>query len=233
MPWEEAHLSVQQGVIKSQPTVVLLHGLWRSKNAMRKLETTLVADGYRVVNVGYPSNRKNLANLSQHVEQQIAKHVDPGSKVHFVTHSLGGIVVRQLLNQSSQWEVQRVVMLAPPNHGSEIVAMLDKAKLAWLLGPVHKDLLSLSNDQLPATLPKQIELGIIMGTDSGLRIFNPLLPGQSDGVVTVEGGKMPGMQDFKTTANNHTFIMLDNEVVEATRHFLKSGAFAQQPDYAK
>lgn len=236
MPWDGTKIKTNKTLqhhSKPQETVVLLHGLWRSKNAMNKLQDALVEDGYRVVNVGYPSYRKNLNNLSANVTKQISKHVTPDSKVSFITHSLGGIVLRDILKETTPWGVHRVVMLAPPNNGSEIVQALDKAKLAWILGPVNKDLLKESVEKLPNSLPQEIDLGIIMGTDSRLWIFNKILPGESDGVVTVEGGKMKGMKDFKTTKNNHTFIMLDNEVVTASRQFIKTGTFALKENSSK
>lgn len=229
MPWSKSVVKVKQGAQKKdamkQETVVLLHGLWRSKYAMNKLQDALVEDGYKVVNVGYPSYTKSLEKISEKITAEINLHVEAGEKLSFVTHSLGGIVVRDLLQKPNVWDVQRVVMLAPPNQGSEVVQMLDKYKCAWVLGPVSDSLLCDSVKQMPASLPKDIELGVIMGTDSGLTIFNKVLADKNDGIVTVEGGKMAGMKEFQTSDNNHTFIMIDDKVISATVNFLAKGSF--------
>ncbi len=192
---------------------------------MTKMQNALVEDGYRVINIGYPSNKKSLDELSNIVAADISEHVAPGDKVNFVTHSLGGIVVRSMLKKSPPWDTQKVVMLAPPNQGIEIIERLFKLKLAWLLGPVSNDLVREAMQKSPPTLPKNVELGVIMGTDSGWWTFNQILADQNDGLVTVKEGKMQGMKDFKTIHNNHTFIMLDNDVIIAIRHFLKTGSF--------
>ena len=224
MPWGKSIVKMRQNAQK-QETVILLHGLWRSKYAMTKLQNALVEDGYKVVNVGYPSNTKSLEKISESITAEINQHVKPGEKVSFVTHSLGGVVARDLLMKPNAWDVQRVVMLAPPNQGSKVVQVLDKYKCSWVLGPVSNDLLSKNMKKMPASLPKDIELGVIMGTDSRLRIFKNVLSGRNDGIVTVEGGKMLGMKEFQTTDNNHTFIMLDNMVISATRNFIAKGSF--------
>ena len=152
-----------------------------------------------------------------------------GAKIHFVTHSLGGILVRAYLAEHEPPNLGRVVMLAPPNKGSEFVDVLGRtAPFRWALGPTAVEL-GTEPDSLPNRLPTpDYEVGIIAGT----RSINPLgglvVPGESDGTVSVSSTRLHGMSDFIELPVSHTFIMYSDEAAEQAVAFLREGRF-QRP----
>ena len=153
--------------------------------------------------------------------------------VSFVTHSLGGIVTRDLLGRDAPWRkrirVHRFVMLAPPNRGSIAAdAVRDWMPYRWLMGAVGQEVTTAEIAKVP--IP-QCEFGIIAG-GKGKAGYNPLLPGDDDGVVTVENTKLEGARDFLRVQSSHTFIMNHAETRRAVLRFLKSGSFAPRDPQA-
>lgn len=212
-------------------TVVLLHGLARSPASMRPLEEALRGDGYRVVNLGYPSTSRTPEELVAHLREELQPAVraccDRGDgRLHFVTHSLGGILVRALLAREPLPALGRVVMLAPPSRGSEIVDALGESPVfRALFGPTGSAL-GTGGDDLPARLPPpEAPLGVIAGSDSLNPIGSWLIPGPDDGAVAVERTRVRGMADFALVDATHTFIMRDPEAIALVRRFLRTGTF--------
>lgn len=208
----------------SSEPVVLLHGLARGPASMRSVEHALVAAGHPVCNIGYPSRQADLGGLARdHVLPRIrACFPDYNGPIHFVTHSMGGLVLRQLA-QDQSLRIGRVVMLAPPNHGSEIIDRLgDNALFRRLAGPAAQQLRSAAPE--PATTP--FELGVLAGD----RTLNPwlslLLPGANDGKVTVASTRLPGMRDFRVLPTSHPLILHDRTAIAMTLNFLEYGCFA-------
>jgi pimeloyl-ACP methyl ester carboxylesterase len=206
--------------------VVLLHGLGRTENAMWYLRQRLVEEGYRVVNVGYPSRSESPESLVDHIRTEIEEGIDSGRRVHFVTHSLGGLLARAYLQDRPIETLGRVVMLGPPNKGSEIV---DEIGDHWLvrevIGPTGS-LLGTGPDGLPRRLePPYYEVGVIAGNFSFNPIGSNLIPGEDDGTVAVESTKLEGMTDFRVFSVSHTFLAYDNEVADQAIHFLQHGRF--------
>lgn len=213
---------------RERETVVLLHGLGRQAASMRPLEKHLQAEGYQVLNLGYPSRAHPVDILaSDHVLPAILEHSrGSNAPVHFVTHSMGGIVLRQLAANRSL-TIGRVVMLSPPNQGSEIVDRLRSLKLfQWINGPAGIQL----GTEAPHSLPRQLgaatfELGIITGTRSFNPLLSRMLPETNDGKVTVSSARLEGMKEFLTLDANHTFIMKNPRAIKETLHFLLHGHF--------
>jgi pimeloyl-ACP methyl ester carboxylesterase len=194
---------------------------------MRKLETHLAEAGYTVQNIRYPSRALAPEALVEDLHTQLQRCCADASRIHFVTHSLGGILLRAYLAKHELPRIGRVVMLAPPNHGSEYVdAFGDSRLFRWVFGPtgveLGTDLQSLPN-RLP---PVGFELGVIAGT----RGINPLsyfvLPAGSDGTVSLDSARIDGMQDFVAIPSSHSFIMYSDLAVDLTLEFLRSGRFA-------
>ena len=211
--------------------VVLLHGLLRSSSSMSRLAASLSAAGYDVCNVAYPSRRHSIEVLAQvYVAPEIARCF-PGSTepIHFVTHSMGGIVVRQLASMHLVATFGRVVMLAPPNHGSELV---DEFGGWWLFrqinGPAGEEL-GTSVTSVPMRLgPATFELGIITGDRTTNPLFSAFLPHGNDGKVSVASAKLDGMKDFLVIPVSHTFIMRNVGVIAQTIRFLERGEFSHE-----
>jgi len=207
--------------------VVLVHGLLRSSRAMEPLAMTLRQAGYSVCNVDYPSTEGEpdalVADLDHEVRDRCGFREGP---IDFVTHSLGGILLRAYAAAQPALEFGRVVMLAPPNRGSEWVDALGKTWLfRALLGPTAERL-GTANDSLPNSLgPAPFEVGVIAGTRSANPFSDNVIPVPNDGTVAVERTTLDGMADFLTVPETHISIKRAPEVTEQVLHFLRYGSF--------
>ncbi|MCP4346253.1 MAG: alpha/beta hydrolase [Desulfobacterales bacterium] len=216
--------------------VVLLHGMARTKRSMCKLERHLVGKGYKTLNPGYPSTSKSIKSIAEEdIPAAVAKcRKQKASKIHFVTHSLGGIVVRQYLQTNSLPKGSRIVMMGPPNHGSEIVDYLRGFFLfKWRNGPAGQEL-GTGKQSVPNTLkPIKAEVGIITGNKSFNPLFSGLISGPDDGKVSVESAKLEGMKDFIVLPCNHTFIMKNKAAMKQMVYFLENGKFERKDPHTE
>lgn len=213
---------------QSQPLVVLLHGLGRSKQSMDKMGEALQAAGFAVCNVGYPSRQFTVEVLVRdHVLPAIQQCVagDPQQQVNFVAHSMGGILVRQLRASRAPLQFGRVVMLGSPNAGSEVVDTIGNWRLfQWYDGPAAQQL-GTGAPLLQQLGPTDLEVGIIAGNRTVDPVFSSLIPGDDDGKVSIEHAKLAGMRDFIVLPVSHPFLMRDALVISQTIHFLQKGKF--------
>lgn len=208
--------------------VILLHGLARTKRSMNKIADHLHQDGYKIFNIGYPSTKLKIETLA---EATIAKALNRckasfPDKIHFVTHSLGGILVRYYLNHHTIPRIGRTVMLSPPNGGSELV---DRLGHIWLFkeinGPAGNQL-GTDRISLPSSLgPIKFDTGIIAGCKTLNPFYSLLIQGENDGKVSISKTKLEGMKDFITVPHSHSFIMRSHLVCKQTSQFLKYGHF--------
>ena len=213
----------------SRESVVLLHGLAGTSKSMTRMAGALEAAGYRVCNVSYPSRQHSVEVLAADFVAPAVRACRSSEKetVHFVTHSLGGIIVRQLAKAEADLKIGRVVMLSPPNHGSEVVDKLGTLSLFTLInGPAGLQLAT-GEDFVPRSLgPASFDVGIITGSRTVNPILSLLIPGTDDGKVSIESAKLEGMTDFCVIPATHPFIMNNERAIGLTLSFLADGRFA-------
>jgi pimeloyl-ACP methyl ester carboxylesterase len=215
--------------------VILLHGLGHSRAAMNEMAKFLEErGGYTAFCVGYPSTRQSIAEHAQALAG-IVKHLDGIEEINFVAHSMGNIVIRRYLSDESKASgridprIKRFVMLGPPNQGSIVAANLaDNKVFSTLFGKPGQQL-----GREWAWLEESLrtppcEFGIIAGGLGNEHGFNPLLPGDDDGIVTVESTRLDGAKDFVVIPVLHMVLMDDGKAQQYTLDFLKTGRFEKK-----
>ena len=213
---------------ENQEYVILLHGLCRTSRSMAPMERALSKAGYHVLNVDYPSRTASIDKLSEDaIGRAVADCQKAGAaKIHFVTHSLGGILVRSYLSRHTIPNLGRVVMLGPPNQGSEVV---DKLGSWWffkkLNGPAGNELGTDINSTPNRLGPANFCVGVIAGDRLINWINSLLIPGSDDGKVSVGRTKLAGMTDHIVIHATHPFLMRNRTVIKPTIHFLRTGRF--------
>ena len=216
-------------VAESRECVVLLHGLNRSWRAMRPMADALQASGFTTANVDYPSQSGPIEEIAPlavgtGLSECRAAHAD---RIHFVTHSIGGILLRFENEREPITDLGRVVMLGPPNQGSEIV---DRTR-NWpgaetISGAAGLQLGTTGTDSIPSRLgPVEFELGVIAGTGTINILTSAMLPNPDDGKVSVAATRVDGMDDFLVVGNSHRYITSSDIVLRNVVSFLRDGHF--------
>ncbi len=218
------------GAAQAAECVVLLHGLARTSTSMNKMQRELEAAGFLTANIDYPSRDytvEKLADMAVMDGLEACRANDDVEKIHFVTHSLGGILVRQYLSTNKIAELGRVVMMGPPNQGSAAVdELIDVPGFDWLNGPAGRQL-GKGDDSVPLQLgPADFELGVIAGNRTIDPVTSAVLENPDDGRVSVDDTRLDGMADFVVVEHSHAFMMRMRQPIELTIEFLRSGQFS-------
>lgn len=207
--------------------VIVLHGLGRTARAMSELSGEIANRGFKVVNLEYPSMAFGIEELSNRYLKKAVDVFCKDRKVNFVTHSLGGIIVRKYLSDNKLENMGRVVMIAPPNQGSSLAAYASEFPLInWIAGPVVKELGRTGKKDFFADLKKvDYELGIIAGNKSSSYLQSFIIPGEDDDKVSVYETRLEGAKEHIIVPVSHFGIMKNYQVMSQVISFLKKGEF--------
>lgn len=210
--------------------VYLLHCYFCPAMVMDRIEKSCVKENFTTVNYHYKSISENLDTLGHELYREIKNSgID---SVSFVTHSMGALVVRSMLQYSQLDEkfpdIFRIVMIAPPNHGSEMADFGSTVELLPnFLGPNLELMKTDSNsyvNNLP--VPYRSEVGLIIGSlGSEKQGYNPFIKGDNDGLVTPASAKMGIEKDFAVVKEFHGLLPQRKIVCKLVVEFLKTGAF--------
>jgi hypothetical protein len=211
-----------------EKAVVLLHGLWRTRRAMSDLGAAFEAAGYDVIDIGYPSTRRSVAEHAAQVAELLNGLAGEDVELSFVTHSLGSLVVRDLLaRKDDPWRAHhtpaRAVFIAAPSSGAALANFAERIPGAFAVyGKPSREIASGLAAKLSAPTIPFATIAASRGTEDG---WNPLIPGDDDGVVGVSETHLEGSAAHLTVKGTHTFVMEDGQVIGATLRFIDAGSF--------
>jgi predicted alpha/beta hydrolase family esterase len=218
----------------SGKAVILIHGLFRTRSAMHAISKTLRQDGgFSTFCMGYPTTRGTVDSHARSLDS-VVRSLEEMSEIHFVAHSLGNLVVRHWLTHLKEEQRSlpkhqtfgRMVMLAPPNRQPQIATTFIRGTVAnFVAGPAAQQLATGWDGLEPKLATPHFEFGVLAGGRGDSKGYNPLLPGDDDGVITVESTRLPGARDFRVLPVMHTFFMDDRRAQELTLRFLTEGHF--------
>ena len=207
--------------------LVLLHGIARTRHSLWPVARAGAARGYAVASIGYPWRTGSIEELASIVATRVADAV-PEGRMDVVAHSMGGIILRVAVAHGliPAERIHRVVMLAPPNRGSELAEVLrDQRLFQWVYGPAGQQLGTGAESAPLALPPLPFECGVIAGSRSSVPLVERVFGGPTDGRVSVARAKADGMTDFMVVHRAHSFMMWGADVLDATFAFLENGRF--------
>ena len=210
--------------------VILIHGLLQTSHCMKEMANTLRQAGYVPIEFDYPSTQVSIPEAARFLEKLIAS-LEGFQEINFVVHSMGGLVVRAYAMNFGDPRIKRMVMLGTPNRGAELA---DITQQVWIIrtasGPGARQL-GTRSDGLVQKLPApNFEFAVIAGSRGTPSGWNPLIPGDDDGTVTVESTRLPGAADFNTVRAVHSNLLWDAEAIAQTVSFLKLGRLRADSD---
>lgn len=221
----EANLAPMSG-----EAVVLVHGVIRSSKSMQKLQRRLAEAGYTVVPFDYPSTRIDVPGAAGHL-RQVLESLEGIERVHVVAFSLGGLVARCCLGEYEEPRLGRLVLVGVPNRGAELADLLRNLwAFKFVYGPAGQQLISTTEGFAAGLAVPKCEFAVIAGGRGEPRGYNPFIPGDDDGTVSVASTRLPGAADFALVPALHTPLIGNSQTLEYALRFLKEGRLREQGD---
>ncbi|MEM7452822.1 MAG: alpha/beta fold hydrolase [Planctomycetota bacterium] len=223
----------------SGKVVVLLHGLLRSRRSLSDLDAFLSENGYQVVPFEYASTRDPISVHAASLRQLIDELGPDVTEINFVGHSMGNIVLRHYLQDTTDSvtgrqgdpRIGRIVMLGPPNQGSGMAKILQNSFLYAVITGAPGAELGETFDSLAESLAiPNTEFGIVAGAQPDGRRGNPLIGGPDDLTVSLEEARLAGADDLYVRPLLHSTMMYQPEVMDATLSFLNNGYFVSEQE---
>lgn len=206
--------------------VVLLHGIFRTKRSMASMARFLEREGFRVLNLGYPSTKHTLEGLADHIQPQIEQFAKKVKAIHFVGYSMGGLVIRVYINRHRPANLGRVVMVGTPNGGSECADTLQHVGLyKKFYGPAGQQLITDQQEFAHIFGKVDYDAGVIAGNFPLDFIASYIIGKPNDGKVSVESTHLPGQKAHKVIHADHTFFPTNRTMWKYALQFLKEGTF--------
>lgn len=203
--------------------VILIHGLLQSSKCMADMAVHFERAGYTTVEFDYPSTQVSIPEAARYLDKVI-QSLDGIDEINFVTHSMGGLVVRAYSMDFQDARIKRMVMLGTPNQGAELADIVHQY---WFLrtaaGPGARQLGTRGDGLIPKLPLPKCEFAVIAGCRGTPVGWNPLIRGDDDGTVTVESTKLPGAADFVTVCAFHSRLLWEEESISHTVNFIKEG----------
>jgi len=207
--------------------VILIHGITRSSKCFRAMEPALHGAGFATLGFDYPSTRVTIPECAKYL-RQFLESLDGVEEIHFVVHSMGGLVVRAYLMEHQDPRIRRMVMLGVPNLGARMANLVkDFFAFKAIFGPAGQQLVEEAAGLIPNLPTPAFEFAVIAGARGTPDGFNPLIPGDDDGTVSVAATRLPGAADFLAVPVLHSFLMSNAEVIAACRRFLETGSLRE------
>jgi len=214
----------------SGKSVILLHGIFRSSKSFQKLHSRLESEGYHVFSVDYPSTRLEIPGAADYLHHVI-ESLEGVDEINLVVHSMGGLVVRSYLAKHQDPRIRRMVMMGVPNLGARMADHLRSNLLFRALYGPAGDQLGTEKEGLITSLPTpDFEFAVIAGSRGTLKGFNPIISGDDDGTVSVASTRLPGASDFLMVRCLHSFIINNDDAIEATVRFVEQGRLREKGD---
>ncbi|MDN6274952.1 MAG: alpha/beta hydrolase [Psychrobacter sp.] len=216
--------------------VILIHGLHQTAWIMRPLAKTLQAAGFDTHQYGYRSMRDGIKTNSSRLNSWLEANHHPDQPIDLIGHSLGGLIIRDFVNEYPKWQIGRCVTLGTPHNGSI------SGDYIWRLAPtIIGKSYEQALDGTVAPLPKNISLGVIAGNrphgvgqiflqyhNRKLRKADVETPSEKlahDGTVYIEETKLEAATDHIIMSVSHTGMLVNKEVAKQAMYFLQNGQF--------
>ncbi|MEX1233149.1 MAG: alpha/beta fold hydrolase [Planctomycetaceae bacterium] len=214
----------------SGDAVVLLHGILRSSKNFFRLKPALRREGYLVVSFEYPSTRVDIETSAEYLRRTI-ESLHGVEKIHFVVHSMGGLVVRTMLRTYADPRFTRMVMLGTPNTGAQMADLLRHWRsFKFLYGLAGQQLVTDDDGYIKHLPIPEFEFAVIAGGRGNAAGFNPFIPGDDDGVVTLDCTRLIGAADFSVVPCIHSLLPSNREAMTQALRFIKTGRLRADGD---